>query len=153
MLEDFKLQANKIENIFYRMIDNMEEFISEYIQLSRLIPILFNSNSSSEFKVQFNNRVNKNIEQDINQCISHLCDWLVERSNRTFHQLDKHLNRHSRRQEQIIKDTSSNMISEVDADFSTSRQQILSQLQMQCQNVNKSSLCSSNSFCFLQGSL
>ncbi|CAF3042703.1 unnamed protein product [Rotaria sp. Silwood2] len=138
MLDDFKLQSNKIDNIFFRMIDNMEEFLLEYIQISRLIPTLFSTSSSSELKVQFNNRVNKNIEQDINQCISHLCDWLVERSNRTVHQLNKHLNTnsiHSRRQQQIIKHTSNNMTSGVDADFSISRQQILNQLQTQCQNI------------------
>jgi len=140
MLDDFKFQLNKIDNIFFRMIDNMEEFLLEYIQISRLIPTLFSSSSSSELKVQFNNRVNKNIEQDINQCISHLCDWLLERSNRTVHQLNKHLNNsstNSRRQQQLNKNTSGNMTSGVDTDFSISRQQILNQLQTQCQNVNQ----------------
>ncbi|CAM4785382.1 unnamed protein product [Rotaria magnacalcarata] len=92
MLDDFKLQLSKIDNIFFRMIDNMEEFLLEYIQISRLIPTLFSSSSSAELKAQFNNRVNKNIEQDITLCISHLCDWIVQRSNRTVHQLNKHLN-------------------------------------------------------------
>ncbi len=128
MLDDFKFQLNKIDNIFFRMIDNMEEFLLEYIQLSRLIPTLFSSSSSSELKVQFNNRVNKNIEQDINQCISHLCDWLLERSNRTVHQLNKHLNSNSR---QLISGSGDNQ------EFSISRQQILNQLQTQCQNVNQ----------------
>lgn len=136
MFDDFKFQLNKIDNIFFRMIDNMEEFLYEYIQISRLIPTLFSTSSSSELKVQFNNRVNKNIEQDINQCISHLCDWLLERSNRTVHQLNKHLNTssiNSRKQQHI----SSHGTSGVDADFSISRQQILNQLQAQCQNVNR----------------
>lgn len=140
MLDDFKLQLNKIDNIFFHMIDNMEEFLLEYIQLSRLIPTLFSSSSSSELKVQFNNRVNKNIEQDINLCISHLCDWIVQRSNRTVNQLNKHLNTssiNSRRQQQIMKETNNNMSSGVDTDFSTTRQQILIQLQTQCQNVHK----------------
>ena len=128
MLDDFKFQLNKIDNIFFRMIDNMEEFLLEYIQLSRLIPTLFSSSSSSELKVQFNNRVNKNIEQDINQCISHLCDWLLERSNRTVYQLNKHLNSNSR---QLTSGSGG------DQDFSISRQQILNQLQTQCQNVNQ----------------
>jgi hypothetical protein len=140
MLDDFKFQMNKIDNIFFRMIDNMEEFLLEYIQLSRLIPTLFSSSSSSDLKVQFNNRVNKNIEQDINQCISHLCDWLLERSNRTVHQLNKHLNTSSvnlrKQQQQLRKDTSGHLTSGVDADFSISRQQILNQLQAQCQNVS-----------------
>jgi len=105
------------------MIDNMEEFLLEYIKLSRLLPTLFSTSSSSELKVQFNNRVNKNIEEDINQCISHLCDWLLERSNRTIQQLNKHLN--------MRKDI------ETTQDFSISRQQILNQLQAQCQNVRK----------------
>jgi hypothetical protein len=143
MLDDFKFQLNKIDNIFFRMIDNMEEFLLEYIQISRLIPILFSTNSSSDLKIQFNNRVNKNIEQDINQCISNLCDWLLERSNRTIHQLNKHLNSsltNSQRQQQLIKNTGDNFLSGVDPDFSISRQQILNQLQTQCQNVNKSLL-------------
>ncbi|CAF1641211.1 unnamed protein product, partial [Adineta ricciae] len=134
MFDDFKFQLNKIDNIFFRMIDNMEEFLYEYIQISRLIPTLFSTSSSSELKIQFNNRVNKNIEQDINQCISHLCDWLLERSNRTVHQLNKHLNTssiNSRKQQH----TSSHGTSGVDADFSISRQQILNQLQAQCQNI------------------
>jgi hypothetical protein len=140
MSDDFKFQLNKIDNIFFRMIDNMEEFLLEYIQLSRLLPTLFSSSSSSDLKVQFNNRVNKNIEQDINQCISHLCDWLLERSNRTVHQLNKHINTssiNSRRHQQIIKDTSGSITTGVDPDFSISRQQILNQLQTQCQNVNE----------------
>lgn len=139
MLDDFKFQLNKIDNIFFRMIDNMEEFLLEYIQISRLIPTLFSSSSSSELKVQFNNRVNKNIEQDINQCISHLCDWLLERSNRTIHQLNKHLNSssiNSRRQQKLMKNTGDNISLGVDTDFSISRQQILDQLQAQCQNVD-----------------
>ena len=109
MFDDFKFQLNKIDNIFFHMIDNMEEFLLEYIQISRLIPTLFSSSSSSELKVQFNNRVNKNIEQDINQCISHLCDWLLDRSNRTIHQLIKHLNTNSiisrkqQQQQMIVK--------------------------------------------------
>jgi len=138
MLDDFKFQLNKIDNIFFRMIDNMEEFLLEYIQISRLIPTLFSTSSSSDLKIQFNNRVNKNIEQDINQCISNLCDWLLERSNRTIHQLNKHLNTsltNLQRQQQFIKN-----IGDVDTDFSISRQQILNQLQTQCQNVNKSLL-------------
>jgi hypothetical protein len=134
MLDDFKFQLNKIDNIFFRMIDNLEEFLLEYIQISRLIPTLFSSSSSSELKVQFNNRVNKNIEEDINQCISHLCDWLLERSNRTVHQLNKHLNSNSRRQQQIMGDGVS---SGMETDFSISRQQILNQLQLQSQNVKK----------------
>ena len=136
MFDDFKFQLNKIDNIFFRMIDNMEEFLYEYIQISRLIPTLFSTSSSSELKIQFNNRVNKNIEHDINQCISHLCDWLLERSNRTVHQLNKHLNTSSinaRKQQH----TSSHGASGVDTDFSISRQQILNQLQAQCQNVNR----------------
>lgn len=136
MFDDFKFQLNKIDNIFFRMIDNMEEFLLEYIQLSRLLPTLFSTSSSSELKVQFNNRVNKNIEEDINQCISHLCDWLLERSNRTVHQLNKHLHSsltNTRRQEQ----TSDGMTTKADVDFSISRQQILNQLQSQCQNVGK----------------
>ena len=140
MLDDFKFQINKIDNIFFRMIDNMEEFLLEYIQITRLIPTLFSSSSSSDLKVEFNNRVNKNIEQDINQCISHLCDWLVERSNRTVHQLNKHLNTSSinaRRQKSAVNEHSSGSItSRADTDFSVSRQQILNQLQAQCQNVN-----------------
>jgi hypothetical protein len=139
MLDDFKFQLNKIDNIFFRMIDNMEEFLLEYIQISRLIPTLFSSSSSSDLKVQFNNRVNKNIEQDINQCISHLCDWLLERSNRTIHQLNKHLNSssiNSRRQQKLMKNTGDNISLGVDTDFSISRQQILDQLQAQCQNVD-----------------
>ncbi|UJR13649.1 hypothetical protein I4U23_000661 [Adineta vaga] len=137
MLDDFKFQLNKIDNIFFRMIDNMEEFLLEYIQISRLIPTLFSSSSSSELKVQFNNRVNKNIEQDINQCISHLCDWLLERSNRTVHQLNKHLNTSSiSSQKQQLNQTVNNYrTSAVDTDFSISRQQILNQLQTQCQNI------------------
>lgn len=134
MFDDFKFQLNKIDNIFFRMIDNMEEFLLEYIQLSRLIPTIFSTSSSAELKVQFNNRVNKNIEEDINQCISHLCDWLLERSNRTVHQLNKHLHSSStnaRRSEQLI----SSRAEKIDADFSISRQQILNQLQAQCQNV------------------
>lgn len=134
MFDDFKFQLNKIDNIFFRMTDNMEEFLLEYIQLSRLIPTIFSSSSSSELKVQFNNRVNKNIEEDINQCISHLCDWLLERSNRTVHQLNKHLHSNStnaRRSEQFVRSTAD----KIDADFSISRQQILNQLQSQCQNV------------------
>lgn len=123
MLDDFRFQLNKIDNIFFKMIDNMEEFLLEYIKLSRLLPTLFSTSSSSELKVQFNNRVNKNIEEDINQCISHLCDWLLERSNRTIQQLNKHLN--------MRKDI------ETTQDFSISRQQILNQLQAQCQNVRK----------------
>ncbi|CAF2077954.1 unnamed protein product [Rotaria magnacalcarata] len=108
MLDDFKLQLSKIDNIFFRMIDNMEEFLLEYIQISRLIPTLFSSSSSAELKAQFNNRVNKNIEQDITLCISHLCDWIVQRSNRTVHQLNKHLNAsssNSRRQQQVLNET------------------------------------------------
>lgn len=138
MLDDFKIQLNKIDNIFFRMIDQMEEFLLEYIQISRLIPTLFSSSSSSELKVQFNNRVNKNIEQDINQCISHLCDWLLERSNRTIQQLNKHLNTSSidsRKQQQQNQKRTSHITSSVDTDFSRSRQQILNQLQAQCQNV------------------
>ncbi|CAF3680166.1 unnamed protein product [Adineta steineri] len=134
MLDDFKFQLNKIDNIFFHMVDNLEEFLLEYIKLSRLIPTLFSTSSSSEVKVQFNNRVNKNIEQDINQCVSNLCDWLIERSNRTVHQLNKHLNSntiHIRRQQQINQNT----ISEVNTDFSISRQKILNQLQTQCQNI------------------
>ncbi|CAF1610342.1 unnamed protein product [Adineta steineri] len=134
MLDDFKFQLNKIDNIFFHMIDNLEEFLLEYIKLSRLIPTLFSTSSSSEVKVQFNNRVNKNIEQDINHCVSNLCDWLIERSNRTVHQLNKHLNSntiHLRRQQQINQNT----ISEVNTDFSISRQKILNQLQTQCQNI------------------
>ena len=134
MLDDFKFQLNKIDNIFFRMTDNMEEFLLEYIQLSRLIPTIFSTSSSSELKIQFNNRVNKNIEEDINQCISHLCDWLLERSNRTVHQLNKRLHSNStnaRRSEQFVRSTADKS----DADFSVSRQQILNQLQSQCQNV------------------
>jgi hypothetical protein len=133
MFDDFKFQLNKIDNIFFRMMDNMEEFLLEYIQISRIIPILFSSSSSSELKVQFNNRVNKNIEQDINQCISHLCDWLLERSNRTINQLNKHLHSSSKRQQ----NTGDEITVKVDPDFSISRQQILNQLQSQCQNVKK----------------
>ncbi len=125
MFDDFKFQLNKIDNIFFRMMDNMEEFLLEYIQISRIIPILFSSSSSSELKVQFNNRVNKNIEQDINQCISHLCDWLLERSNRTINQLNKHLHSSSKRQQ----NTGDEITVKVDPDFSISRQQILNQLQ------------------------
>jgi hypothetical protein len=135
MFDDFKFQLNKIDNIFFHMIDNMEEFLLEYIQISRLIPTLFSSSSSSELKVQFNNRVNKNIEQDINQCISHLCDWLLERSNRTVHQLNKHL--HSSSMDSKRQQSGDGIASKVDADFSISRQQILNQLQSQCQNVKK----------------
>ena len=143
MLDDFKFQLNKIDNIFFRMIDNMEEFLLEYIQLSRLIPTLFSTSSSSELKVQFNNRVNKNIEEDINQCISHLCDWLLERSNRTVQQLNKHL--HSsltdvRKQENPSKNVTDGISTKVDVDFSISRQQILNQLQSQCQNVREREL-------------
>ena len=143
MLDDFKFQLNKIDNIFFRMIDNMEEFLLEYIQLSRLIPTLFSTSSSSELKVQFNNRVNKNIEEDINQCISHLCDWLLERSNRTVQQLNKHL--HSsltdvRKQENPSRNVTDGISTKVDVDFSISRQQILNQLQSQCQNVREREL-------------
>lgn len=135
MFDDFKFQLNKIDNIFFRMIDNMEEFLLEYIQISRLIPTLFSTSSSSDLKVLFNNRVNKNIEQDINECISHLCDWLLERSNRTIHQLNKHFNNSSINLNKI-KNTQENISNGLDTDFSISRQQILNQLQAQCQNVN-----------------
>ena len=135
MSGDFKFQTEKIDNIFFRMIDNMEEFLLEYVQISRLIPTLFSSSSASDLKVQFNNRVNKNIEQDVNQCISHLCDWLLDRSNRTVQQLHKHVNTTSslpgRKQE-----TGFSLNSGVDADFTASRQQILYQLQTQSQNVS-----------------
>lgn len=109
------------------MTENLEEFLLENIQLSRLISTLFSPSYSSEFKVQFNQRVNRNIEEDINQSIVQLCDWLLERSNRTIQQLDKSLNTSSIHS----KEKSQN----VDLDFSRSRQQILHQLQSQSSNV------------------
>ena len=109
------------------MTENLEEFILENIQLSRLISTLFSPSYSSEFKVQFNQRVNRNIEEDINQSIVQLCDWLLERSNRTIQQLDKTLSTSSLH----LKEKTQN----VDLDFSRSRQQILHQLQSQSSNV------------------
>jgi hypothetical protein len=138
MLDDFKFQTNKIDNVFLRMIDNMEEFLLEFIHISRLLPTLFSTDSSSAVKIQFNDRVNKNIEQDIRQSIGHLCDWLLERSNRTVHQLNRHVNTSSmniRRLQQLTNDNIDNVSFETNNNFSTSRQQILDQLQTQCQNV------------------
>lgn len=130
MSEDFKFQTNKIDNIFFRMTENLEEFLLENVQLSRFLQILFKPSSSAELKVQFNHRVNQNIEEDINQCIRHLCDWLFDRSNRTVHQLQKHLNSSSIHFRQEHRKQN-----EIDLDFSRSREQILVQLQSQSENV------------------
>ena len=153
ILEDFQYQTNKIDNIFFRMIDNMEEFLIEFIQISRLIPTLFSSSSSSDLKVEFNNRVNKNIENDINQSISHLCDWILDRSHRTVQQLYMQIHANSinvkRHQQQNNKENSNGISLNVNIEFAQSHQQILNQLKTQCQNViDRFSLLIKNENCF-----
>ncbi len=133
MLECFKSQSMKINDIFLRMNDNMEEFLFECIQISRLFSTLSGKTNSPELRVRFNSRVHKNIDRDINQCISHLCHSLLGRSNPTvskLNQLNKHFNTSALNSRQSTNGSGG------DKDFSIPYQQILDQLQTQSQNVN-----------------
>lgn len=111
------------------MTDDLEEFLAEFVEISRLIPTLFSSASAADLRIQFNQRVNKNIERDINRSISDLCDWIIDRSSRTIHQVQREIQTSSINTRRKQSNTLSHQL---DNDFQASRQRILSQLSDQC---------------------
>lgn len=128
MTSDFELQRAQIDVIFLRLLDNIDQFLTEQVTLSRLPQLL----NSEQLKKDFDKQVNSRVVEDIQECVTTLMDWIVDKSNKQAQQIVKAV---SQRDVGNLATATTAELARAGLDFHATRQALIMGLQKSVTDV------------------
>ncbi len=89
MQEQFNYYLTRIENIIHKMNDRGDEFFEETIRIGRVFDLM----NTDKIRGEFERKVVGDTEQDIDQTIDALIDWMVEQDLRLWETVNEYIDR------------------------------------------------------------
>lgn len=89
MQEQFNYYLTRIENIIHKMNDRGDEFFEETIRIGRVFDLM----NTDKIRAEFERKVVGDTEQDIDQTIDALIDWMVEQDLRLWETVNEYIDR------------------------------------------------------------
>lgn len=89
MQRDFKYHSSHVENVLYEMVERSDKFLDDNLQVMK-IPALMNG---EKLRGEFEREVVADTSSKVERHVSELIDWLVERDQRQWRDLNEYLER------------------------------------------------------------
>jgi hypothetical protein len=89
MQSQFRYYLTRIENIIHKMNDRGDEFFDETIRIGRVFDLM----NTDKIRGEFERKVVGDTEQDIDQTIDALIDWMVEQDLRLWETVNEYIDR------------------------------------------------------------
>jgi hypothetical protein len=89
MQEQFRYYLTRIENIIHKMNRRGDEFFEETIRIGRVFDLM----NTDKIRAEFERKVVGDTEQDIDQTIDALIDWMVEQDLRLWETVNEYIDR------------------------------------------------------------
>jgi small GTP-binding protein len=89
MQEQFRYYLTRIENVIHKMNDRGDEFFEETIRIGRVFDLM----NTDKIRAEFERKVVGDTEQDIDQTIDALIDWMVEQDLRLWETVNEYIDR------------------------------------------------------------
>ena len=115
MRRQFTYHLTRLENIIARMNARGDEFFEETIRLGRVFDLL----NSDKIRAEFERKVVGDTEQEIDDTVNELIDWMVEQDLRTWEAVNSYLDRRR------LSEYEEEMIGEVSGQFRYDRRSLL----------------------------
>lgn len=81
ILADFEHQLAKLENVFLRMLDSADKFLTTRLHISNFTELL----QPDSLKQAFEKEVNANVVEDLQDCVTGIMEWFVMKTTREAH--------------------------------------------------------------------
>jgi small GTP-binding protein len=89
MQEQFRYYLTRIENIIHKMNARGDEFFEDTIRIGRIFDLM----NTDKIRAEFERKVVGDTEQDIDQTIDALIDWMVEQDLRLWETVNEYIDR------------------------------------------------------------
>lgn len=89
MQQQFSYYLTRIENIIHKMNARGDEFFEETIRIGRVFDLM----NTDKIRAEFERKVVGDTEQDIDQTIDALIDWMVEQDLRLWETVNEYIDR------------------------------------------------------------
>ncbi len=115
MRKQFSYHLGRIENIINRMTTRGDDFFEETIRIGRIFDLI----KSDRIRAEFEQQVVGNAEEEIDEAIQELIDWMVEQDLRTWEAINGYLDRRR------LQSYEGQMVGEVSSQFRYDRKALL----------------------------
>ena len=114
MRRDFQYQSDRVDNVLYEMTERGDRFFDENLRITRILELI----NSERLRGEFERRVVADASRQIEQHVSELIDWMVEKDFRQWQGVIDYIN-------QRASQHTERMVGKVSGEFEFSRQTLL----------------------------
>jgi small GTP-binding protein len=124
MRRDFKYHLSHVDNVLYAMAERGDRFFDETMRIGRVFDLV----NGEKVRAEFEREVVANTSRAVEQQVSDLIDWMVERDYRQWRDVMDYLNQRSTQHADQI-------VGKVGSDFEFNRQSLLDSVGREAQRV------------------
>jgi len=114
MRRDFRYQSDRVDNVLYEMAERGDRFFDENLRVTRILELI----NSERLRGEFERRVVADTSRQIEQYVSELIDWMVEKDYHQWQAVMDYIN-------QRASQHTERMIGQIANEFEFSRQTLL----------------------------
>ena len=114
MRRDFQYQSDRVDNVLYEMAERGDKFFDENLRVTRILELI----NSERLRGEFERKVLADTSRQIEQHVSELIDWMVDKDYRQWQGIIDFINQRSSQH-------TSRMVGKVSNEFEFSRQTLL----------------------------
>lgn len=114
MRRDFQYQSDRVDNVLYEMAERGDRFFDENLRVTRIFELI----NSERLRGEFERRVVADTSRQIEQHVSELIDWLVDKDYRQWQAVMDYIN-------QRASQHTERMVGRVSGEFEFNRQNLL----------------------------
>ena len=114
MRRDFQYQSDRVDNVLYEMAERGDKFFDENLRVTRILELI----NSERLRGEFERKVLADTSRQIEQHVSELIDWMVDKDYRQWQGVIDFIN-------QRASQHTNRMVGKVSNEFEFSRQNLL----------------------------
>ncbi|MCB0043530.1 MAG: hypothetical protein KDE23_27775, partial [Caldilinea sp.] len=114
MRRDFAYHRNSVDNVLYAMAERGDKFFDDTLRITRVFDLM----NSSKIQAAFDREVIADTSREIEQEVSSLIDWLVDKDYRQWRAIMDYLN-------QRAAEHADQIVGQVGSEFEFNRQNLL----------------------------
>lgn len=114
MRRDFQYQSDRVDNVLYEMAERGDRFFDENLRVTRILELI----NAERLRGEFERKVLADTSRQIEQHVSELIDWMVEKDYRQWQGVIDYINQRSSQHTE-------RMIGKVSGEFDFNRQNLL----------------------------
>jgi small GTP-binding protein len=127
MRRDFQYQSSRVDNVLYEMMERGDRFFDETLRVTRIFELI----NSEKLRGEFERKVVAETSMEIEQHVSALIDWLVEKDYRQWQSVVEFINRRASQH-------TGRLVGEVKGQFEFNRQALINSVGRSAREVVES---------------